>query len=86
MSLDRTAIETYSGVLLDYANPQPEDICIDDIAYQLANTCRFRASTTQWYSVAEHAIRVAEFVPDELKLAALHHDSHEAYTGDIPTR
>lgn len=92
MSSDRslvTSIETYSGHYLDYTNPQAEFIELADIARGLAQTCRFAGQTTRFYSVAEHAIYVAELVLDagrqDLALAALHHDSHEAYLGDWPS-
>lgn len=85
----RTSIETYCGRYLDYLDPQPEDIELADIARGLAQTCRFAGQTTRFYSVAEHAIYVADLVIEaghpELAFAALHHDSHEAYMTDWPT-
>lgn len=80
-----TSIETYCGLYLNYLDPQPEQIELADIARGLAQTCRFAGQTTRFYSVAEHAIYVASMVPPELALAALHHDSHEAYLTDWPT-
>jgi 5'-deoxynucleotidase YfbR-like HD superfamily hydrolase len=82
-------LETYLGRYVDYNNPRPEDICLTDVARQLAHTCRFAGAVSRFYSVAEHAILVRNLVIDaghpELALAALHHDSHEAYLGDWPT-
>ncbi len=84
-----TTIETYLGGYLDYLDPRAEDIELADIARGLAHTCRFAGQTTRFYSVAEHAIYVRNLViaagHPELALAALHHDSHEAYLGDWPT-
>lgn len=93
-----TSIETYSGHYLYYFNPKPEQIEIGDIARVLAHTCRYAGQTTVYYSVAEHAVRVRDYVRDkqddmlwpaptdnETALAALHHDSHEAYLGDWPS-
>jgi uncharacterized protein len=82
-------VETYAGLYLDYLDPRPEQISLADIARGLAQTCRFAGQTTRYYSVAEHAVYVAENVmaagwPD-YALAALHHDSHEAYVGDWPS-
>lgn len=83
-----TAINTKSGRLLDFAAPTVEAIVIDDIASGLAKVPRFGAQAQRFHSVAQHAIAVSLIVeglgrPD-LALAALHHDSHEAYACDIP--
>lgn len=90
MKRNGTVIETYTGLYLDFLNPSPRQINLDDIARGLAMTCRFGGQVSKFYSVAEHAVRVAEDVwtvtlNPTLALAALHHDSHEAYMGDWPT-
>lgn len=77
-------LNTYSGKLLDFANPKPESIDIIDIAHSLANQCRFSGHIQSFYSVAEHSCKVAEMVPQKYKLAALLHDAAEAYITDIP--
>lgn len=78
-------IRTFTGIYINVFNPKPEDICIEDIAHALSNLCRFSGHTVQFYSVAEHSIRVAELVEPQHKLAALLHDASEAYLLDIPT-
>jgi hypothetical protein len=79
-----TAVETYTGRYVDLLNPDPETICLADIAVGLANTSRFAGQVSRFYSVAEHSVRVAASVPwQQLALPALLHDAHEAYTGDI---
>lgn len=82
-----TSIETYSGLYLDYLDPQPEQIELVDIARGLAFECRYGRQVTTFYSVAEHALYVCELVSNvgypELAFAALHHDSAEAYMGDL---
>ena len=82
-------LETYTGLAFDYDDPQPEMISLIDIARALSMTARFGGHTTRFYSVAAHALLVRALVVEaghpELALAALHHDSHEAYLGDIPT-
>lgn len=78
-----TSVETYSGQYVDLINPDPATIKLVDIAMGLAHTARFAGQTTRFYSVAEHAVRVSRLVPRALALPALHHDSHEAYIGDI---
>ena len=90
MSPDAHAIETLSGAMFDFDNPRAQDVDINDIAVALGNTCRFGGHVKRYYSVAEHACLVHRLVRDagyapEVCLAALHHDSHEAYLGDVPT-
>jgi hypothetical protein len=85
---DIFTMETYSGKFIDFLNPTPEQVCLADIATGLANTCRFGGQVNRWYSVAEHSVRCAERLavygdPEFVQLAALLHDAHEAYTGDI---
>lgn len=75
-----TNIETYSGQLVDLLDPRPETIRLVDIATALSNIPRFGGGISRFYSVAEHAVRVSDEVPT---LEALHHDSHEAYIGDL---
>lgn len=86
----RTSIETYSGAFFDFLDPDPATVAVEDVARALSNTCRFGGHTARFYSVAEHALLVRHLVVNEagrpdLALPALHHDSHEAYLGDIPT-
>lgn len=86
----RTHLELSSGIYLDFVDPKPEDILLKDIALSLSNTCRWGGHCERYMSVAEHAVLVhdivaARGVPPELRLAALHHDDHESYVGDLPT-
>lgn len=50
---------------------------------------RFGAQTKVFYSVAQHAVSVARIAEKlgrgDLALAALHHDSHEAFICDLPS-
>jgi len=77
-------ITTYTGKKFHYLDPQPDEIDITDIAHALSLTCRFSGHCKEFYSVAEHSIRVADAVPMELRLQALLHDAAEAYITDIP--
>jgi hypothetical protein len=81
-------IETFTGRYVDLANPDPGTITLEDIAHGLANTCRFGGHARIFYSVAEHAVRVADKLKaagwQDWALAGLHHDDAEAYLGDIP--
>lgn len=63
---------------------------IDDIAHALAQINRFNGHTTRPYSVAEHSLLVADVAAWRgasavVELAALLHDAHEAYVGDMPS-
>lgn len=78
-----TYIETASGLKYHFLNPQEDEITIEDIAFSLANKCRF-SGHTNFFSVAEHCCSVSARLPEELQLAGLLHDAAEAYLGDIP--
>jgi len=75
---------TYTGKKFHYLDPRLEEIDIVDIAHALSLTCRFGGHCREFYSVAEHSIRVAQEVLPELRLSALLHDAHEAYLHDVP--
>lgn len=76
-------ITTYTGKKFHFRNPSVDEVCIEDIAHHLSLLCRFTGACKEFYSVAEHSIRVAEVVPASLKLSALLHDAAEAYINDI---
>lgn len=81
-------IETDSGILFHFMQPQPDEINIVDIAVALARLPRFNGHSR--LSVAVHSLLVADLLrhkfpsqPD-LLLCGLLHDAAEAYVGDIP--
>jgi hypothetical protein len=76
---------TYSGIVFDLMNPDPDLIKIQDIAHGLAFNCRWNGATKNFYSVAEHSIRVSEKCKPNRKkqLSGLFHDAEEAYWGDM---
>lgn len=84
-----TWILTTSGRRLDLAAPQQGDIAPMDIAWALAQTNRFTGHCLRPYSVAEHCLLVAHLAEHVHRLdvhgllAALMHDAHEAYCGDL---
>jgi hypothetical protein len=62
--------------------------CIEEIAHALAQINRFTGHARRPYSVAEHSLLVAAIAASEgatpiAQLAALLHDAHEAYAGDV---
>jgi hypothetical protein len=74
-------IVTYTGKKVYPLNPDPETICIEDIAHSLAQKCRFSGHTKVFYSVAQHSIIVANLC--SLPLWGLLHDAAEAYLPDV---
>lgn len=86
---ERSVMETAGGHWIDLLDPDPADIKLHDIARSLSLVCRFGGHIPFAWSVADHSLLVRQLVIDaghsELALAALHHDSHEAFTGDVPT-
>ncbi|SUX28612.1 phosphohydrolase [Chromobacterium vaccinii] len=76
-------IQTVSGRYLNVLDPQPDDIDIADIAHHLAHVCRFGGACRQFYSEAEHAVRMADMLPPRLKLAGLLYGAAKAYAGEV---
>lgn len=77
-------IETVSGIKFHFLNPTEGEIDVKDIAFSLANQCRFNGHVS-FFSVAEHSVAVAARLPPKLQLAGLLHDAAEAYLSDIPS-
>lgn len=75
--------QTHSGVAWNILHPDPEAVRIEDIAHALSNQCRYNGHTSEFYSVAEHSVRVSSCLPPKHQLAGLLHDAAEAYVGDI---
>ncbi len=84
-------MRTFSGQMIEVANPDPLQLYAIDIAVGLSRECRFGGHTKRFYSVAEHAMwcadRALELFPDKKYIAfkLLMHDAHEAYLKDIPS-
>lgn len=90
-------MQTHKGRRFELLAPRAEDVDPEELAWSLARIPRFLGHTRGplSYSVAEHSIYVAASVADQtrgrsgmpteprLVLAALLHDAHEAYMGDI---
>lgn len=73
---------TYTGRRFWPAEPNPADICIEDIAHSLAHQCRFGGHTRMFYSVAQHSVIVSEIHAED-PFKGLMHDATEAYCADL---
>ena len=80
-----STVETCSGRYVDVRHPDPATISRMDIAHALSMQCRFNGHVRNFYSVAEHCVRVADHLPDSLRIHGLLHDAAEAYVGDVVT-
>jgi uncharacterized protein len=82
-------LDTASGRRVNLANPDPNSIALEDVAGALSRICRFGGHSREYYSVAQHAVLVerivARWARHDLRLPALHHDSHEAFLCDLPS-
>lgn len=81
---------TAGGVAFDLVNVDSDAVNILDIGHHLSTINRFAGAAKRPYSVAEHSLLVCDIAERELGmrdpaalLAALMHDAHEAYFGDI---
>lgn len=73
-----------SGTTINFLDPDPDTLLIEDIAFSLSNLCRYTGHV-EFYSVAEHSLHVSDLTPPEYQLEALLHDATEAYLGDVHT-
>jgi hypothetical protein len=82
-------IQTFTGRRFHYADMQPSDVHILDIAHALSMLCRYGGHSRMFYSVAEHSVLLCDALRAagedvHVQLAGLMHDSTEAYCVDIP--
>lgn len=77
-------IQTRSGLAFDLADPQPDMVCLQDIASALARMPRFTGHGSAHYTVAQHSVLAAVCCADrDQRAACLLHDASEAYTCDL---
>ena len=82
-------ITTYTRKHFDPVHPDPELICIQDIAHALSMICRGNGHVSTFWSVGEHCICCAKEAlgrgySNRLALACLLHDASECYMSDVP--
>lgn len=79
-------IQTFTGRKVHPLELEPGDVCIEDIAHALSLKCRFTGHCREFYSVADHSLRVAATLstrPRMTQLRGLLHDAAEAYLPDV---
>jgi hypothetical protein len=77
---------TYTKAWVDPVELQARDVDLIDIAHSLALQCRYGGHVPEFYSVAEHSVRLArllESYPADVQLWGLLHDGAEAYLSDV---
>lgn len=77
-------MQTFRGRQFWPLDPRTEDVYIDDIAASLSKQCRFAGHSLEFYSVAEHSVRVSLACDPLDALWGLLHDASEAYLVDVP--
>lgn len=96
---DRNWIRTFTGRQFWPLGPRVEEIFIEDIAHALSLVCRYTGHCREFYSVAEHSVRVSfqvqklylklDLSPGRFErarvvaLCGLLHDASEAYIADV---
>lgn len=90
--IDRLAggfMQTFTARAFWPLSPNPDDVCVEDIAHSLSMQCRYAGHCIEYYSVAEHAVLMYDHVVEHSEDPAvwwwaLHHDDAEAYLVDVP--
>lgn len=77
-------MQTFTGKRFKPLRPDPELICIEDIAHALSMECRYGGHCIDRLSVAEHCVHICDAIlaaggTTVDALAGLMHDSPEAY-------
>lgn len=87
-NISRSSIMLRNGHRFDIFDQDTWAWDLRTIASALGNLCRFNGHV-RFYSVAEHAVRVAKWIadnyPDRLmaRMAGLHHEDEESIVGDV---
>lgn len=88
--VSKTAISLVDDWLFDILDPSTWVFDLDTIATSVANLCRFNGHVRNFYSVAEHEVRVSETLEQWgesplIQYLGLHHDDVEFVLGDQPS-
>lgn len=74
---------TISGKFFPFLDPIPSDISIGDIANSLSMTCCLGGHVKQFYSIAEHSVRVSYLCEPRDALYGLLHAAPAAYLNHL---
>ena len=76
-------IRTYTGRLVDPFNPTLADIEPVSMLHSVCLINRFTGQSRWPYSVGQHTLNLYNYVPEDLKPAALVHDLSESWFNDL---
>ena len=87
--MNNNCITTYTGRHIDPLHPDPDMICIEDIAHALSLICRGNGQVKTFFSVSQHCINcareaLARGYSRRVAFACLLHDASECYLSDVP--
>jgi hypothetical protein len=88
--VEMTWIQTRSGRRFDLFDPQPAQFYLEDVIKSLAWQVRYTGHCSQFYTVLEHSVIVAQLIARLggtriEQLCGLFHDGTEAYCSDVVT-
>lgn len=84
-------ITTQSRLRLRIPDFELHDVRLSDIVHSLSMQVRYLGHCSEFYSVAEHSVMVANLAEidhgrgSKVARCALLHDAHEAFVGDFPS-
>jgi hypothetical protein len=83
-------IQTAYGHKFNLIRPTVDMVDERDLAHSLAHICRFNGHTSEYFSVAQHCVLVADLLRHKgfsplHQFQGLLHDSSEAYLCDLPS-
>ncbi len=88
MSKSEYSFLTKNGKIINFMDPDKEQILLDDISSSLSETCCYVGETIHFYSVAQHSLNCCkiarELYDDKTGLYLLLHDAVGSYVSEAP--